>query len=160
MFCAVCRCIIRVARVGSGVIARAEEGSAPSSTWCTAPYHEHGDWWVTLVVWNFNYHWIQFHENIYFTIDYWLCFRYADADKNKHAFYCSETILNIIRMMAEDNLNNLTNSFSFHGSVQSVWGLPAHTNKNIRCPDTVSIHREESDDATRDNIISLAVMMQ
>ena len=87
-------------------------------------------WWVTLVVWNFNYHWIQFHENIYFTIDYWLCFRYADADKNKHAFYCSETILNIIRMMAEDNLNNLTNSFPFHCSVQSVWGLPAHTNTN------------------------------
>ena len=32
----------------------------------------------------------------------------------------AQTILNIIRMMAEDNLNNLTNSFSFHGSVQSV----------------------------------------
>ena len=32
----------------------------------------------------------------------------------------AQTILNIIRMMAEDNLNNLTNSFPFHRSVQSV----------------------------------------
>ena len=31
----------------------------------------------------------------------------------------AQTILNIIRMMAEDNLNNLTNSFPFHCSVQS-----------------------------------------
>ena len=35
-----------------------------------------------------------------------------------------------------------------------------HIQIQIRCPDTVSIHREESDGATRDNIISLAVMMQ
>ena len=61
-------------------------------------------------------------------------------------------------LLLRDHLeHNNTNDFM---AVFNLFEDYLHIQIQIRCPDIVSIHREESYDATRDNIISLAVMMQ